>query len=161
MRLWSIHPRYLDARGLVALWREGLLAQKVLLGKTRGYKKHPQLERFKEALHPGAAISRYLLVVYAEASRRGYHFSKHKINPCSRRVSQIKVSRGQLAFEFRHFLKKLKKRDHFRYLNMLPVKKIMAHPSFFISRGPIAKWEKIIDRESSSVTIIKKVAQFK
>jgi hypothetical protein len=29
-RIWSLHPKYLDARGLVALWREGLLAQAVL-----------------------------------------------------------------------------------------------------------------------------------
>ncbi|WP_368086417.1 pyrimidine dimer DNA glycosylase/endonuclease V [Nitrosomonas sp. Nm34] len=26
MRLWSIHPKYLDAKGLLALWREGLQA---------------------------------------------------------------------------------------------------------------------------------------
>lgn len=43
MRLWSLHPQYLDAKGLVALWREGLLAQAVLAGQTRGYKRHPQL----------------------------------------------------------------------------------------------------------------------
>jgi hypothetical protein len=36
MRLWTLHPKYLDARGLVALWREALLAQKVLRGATRG-----------------------------------------------------------------------------------------------------------------------------
>ena len=41
MKLWSIHPKYLDAKGLVALWREALLAQKVLDGKTEGYKNHP------------------------------------------------------------------------------------------------------------------------
>jgi hypothetical protein len=32
MRLWSLHPRYLDAKGLQAVWREGLLAKKVLQG---------------------------------------------------------------------------------------------------------------------------------
>lgn len=37
MRIWSLHPSYLDAKGLVALWRETLLAQKVLLGATVGY----------------------------------------------------------------------------------------------------------------------------
>jgi hypothetical protein len=41
MRLWSIHPEYLDAKGLVALWREALLAQNVLQCNTKGYKKHP------------------------------------------------------------------------------------------------------------------------
>ena len=38
MRLWSLRPKYLDSQGLVALWREGLLAQAVLRGKTRGYR---------------------------------------------------------------------------------------------------------------------------
>jgi hypothetical protein len=37
---------YLDGRGLVALWREALLAQAVLRGRTRGY-RHPQLARFR------------------------------------------------------------------------------------------------------------------
>jgi hypothetical protein len=34
MRLWSLHPEYLDANGLVALWREALLAQAFLQGKA-------------------------------------------------------------------------------------------------------------------------------
>ena len=59
MRLWSIHPKYLDARGLVALWREGLLAQKVLKGETRGYINHPQLNRFNSKRDPIGAIGRY------------------------------------------------------------------------------------------------------
>lgn len=142
MRLWSLHPRYLDARGLVALWREGLLAQKVLSGKTKGYKKHPQLERFKASAFPSAAISRYLVYVYEEAAKRGYHFSKRKINLCSCRVSKIKVPRGQLAFEFRHLLQKLKKRDHLWYHNLRSTKKYRAHPLFTAVKGPVASWEK-------------------
>lgn len=43
MRLWTLHPKYLDPKGLVALWRETLLAQRVLAGRTRGY-------RFDESL---------------------------------------------------------------------------------------------------------------
>ncbi len=34
MRLWTLHPKYLDPRGLVALWREALFAQAVLRGWT-------------------------------------------------------------------------------------------------------------------------------
>ena len=70
-----IHPRYLDAKGLVAAWREGLLAQKVLRGETRGYTRHPQLARFHaqpDPLRLIAALSRRLLA--KEASRRGYAF---------------------------------------------------------------------------------------
>ncbi len=46
MRLWLIPPKYLDCKGLVALWREGFLAKKVLSNQTRGYKNYPQLLRF-------------------------------------------------------------------------------------------------------------------
>ena len=76
MRLWTVHPSYLDARGLVALWREALLAQKVLLGKTKGYKAHPQLARFREAGDPVAVIASYLAAVHQEAAARGY-LGKH------------------------------------------------------------------------------------
>nr|WP_253280607.1 pyrimidine dimer DNA glycosylase/endonuclease V [Arcanobacterium phocae] len=47
MRLWSIRPSQLDRAALIAGWREGLLAQKVLAGLTKGYRHHPQLERFR------------------------------------------------------------------------------------------------------------------
>ena len=60
MRLWSIHPSYLDVKGLGAAWREALLAQKVLEGLTRGYKNHPQLLRFKQAEDPLSAIGTFL-----------------------------------------------------------------------------------------------------
>ncbi|MFI5209112.1 MAG: pyrimidine dimer DNA glycosylase/endonuclease V, partial [Gemmatimonadales bacterium] len=72
MRLWSLHPRYLDAKGLVALWREGLLAKAVLQGKTRGYRHHPQLERWMRAVDPVASMNAYLVEVWREADRRGY-----------------------------------------------------------------------------------------
>jgi hypothetical protein len=62
MRLWSIHPGYLDAKGLVALWREALLAQNVLLRNTKGYKKHPQLEQFNNTSNPIGAISQLFKV---------------------------------------------------------------------------------------------------
>lgn len=80
MRLWSLHPSYLDAKGLVALWREGLLAKTVLNGQTKGYKKHPQLERFKASPDPIAAINAYLWGVYNEAERRRYNFDHKKLD---------------------------------------------------------------------------------
>ena len=69
MRLWSLHPRYLDQKGLTAVWREGLLAQAVLAGRTRGYTRHPQLRRFQEADMPGEYIAAYLRAIQAEAAR--------------------------------------------------------------------------------------------
>lgn len=58
MRLWTIHPKYLDTRGLTALWREALLARKVLKGLTIGYRHHPQLERFRQQARPVACWER-------------------------------------------------------------------------------------------------------
>ena len=58
--LWSLQPGLLDRMGLLALWREGLLAQKVLLGQTTGYRFHPQLKRFQGSKNPVGAINTYL-----------------------------------------------------------------------------------------------------
>ena len=79
MRLWSIAPEYLDRVGLIALWREGLLAQKVILGETTGYKNHPQLERFNKTSDPAGSIASYLLEIYRESQNRGFKFDRKKI----------------------------------------------------------------------------------
>src|SRR4051812_37275454 len=114
MRLWTLHPEYLDVAGLVALWREALLAKAVLGGRTNGYRHHPQLERFREAAHPVAAVNAYLRVVHAEATRRGYEFSAHKLRgPCARGV--LRASRGQLDYEWTHLLRKLRRRSPSQY----------------------------------------------
>ena len=67
MRIWSLHPKYLDTKGLVALWRETLLAKQVLQNKTKGYRNHPQLNRFKNHSEPLEAINYYLSIVFKEA----------------------------------------------------------------------------------------------
>jgi len=142
MRLWSIHPKYLDSKGLVALWREALLAQKVLAGKTRGYKKHPQLERFKAHSRPLAAIGAYLDEVRKEAVRRGYRFSGNKITEVPARKVKMPVAAGQLAFELRHLKKKLAKRDQISLKKLARVKKAQAHPVFAAMKGKAESWEK-------------------
>jgi hypothetical protein len=142
MRLWSIHPSYLDSKGLVALWREGLLAQNVLLGKTKGYKNHPQLNRFKSADDSESAISSYLSCVADEADSRSYNFNRGKIaqkTECSR----IPVTKGQIDYEFKHLLSKLKVRDQSRYEELKAVKKVKAHPLFTQVTGGIEEWEVI------------------
>ncbi|KUK24058.1 MAG: DNA-(Apurinic or apyrimidinic site) lyase / pyrimidine dimer DNA glycosylase [Thermotoga sp. 50_1627] len=98
----------------MALWREGLLAKKVLEGKTRGYRNHPQLERFKNHSEPLKAINAYLFEVWKEAERRGYRFDIRKIEVVELK-EKILVTRGQLEYEFNHLLKKLQKRDLKRY----------------------------------------------
>ena len=142
MRLWSLHPKYLDCKGLVALWRESLLAQKVLAGKTKGYKKHPQLCRFKAHQKPIAAIGSYLYSIYQQADKERYKFSKDKILAIKKKIDKIKVSNKQLLFEFNHLLRKLKKRDPKSYKRLLKIKRPQANPLFKITRGKIADWEK-------------------
>jgi len=142
MRLWSLDPSYLDAKGLVALWREGLLAQKVLQGKTKGYKNHPQLERFREQINPEASIAVYLKAVCKEAARRGYCFNEDKIGIPSPEAERIKVSKGQAAFEMKHLCQKLEQRDPEKHKLIAPIKKIKLHPLFKNTPGKIAKWEK-------------------
>ena len=66
MRLWSLHPAYLDTKALVACWREGLLTRKVLLGNTQGYRNHPQLQRFKLQPDPIASLDQYLSAILDE-----------------------------------------------------------------------------------------------
>ncbi|WP_373003241.1 pyrimidine dimer DNA glycosylase/endonuclease V [Sulfurimonas sp.] len=140
MRLWSIHPGYLDSKGLVALWREGLLAQNVLLGKTNGYKNHPQLIRFKDADNSKTAIGSYLRSVADEADKRDYKFNREKI-PKSGECSLIKVSEGQIKYEFKHLLSKLKLRDPSRYQELKSLEKIKTHPLFTEVDGGIEEWE--------------------
>jgi hypothetical protein len=130
MRLWSIHPEYLDTQGLVALWREGLLAQKVLRGKTKGFKHHPQLDRFKKHPSPLRAIATYLESVRKEALKRGYRFDEKKIGR-GRTRTRIRVSRRELKAEFKLLLGKLKQRDPGLYKRIRALKRIKTHPLFY------------------------------
>ena len=139
MRLWSLHPRHLDARGLVALWREGLLAQKVLAGNTRGYRNHPQLDRFKQQVDPLAAIAAYLSAVQQEAVRRGYNFDAGKI-ALHGEVARIKVNAGQLAYERAHLQRKLATRDP-AAARLLADEQADVHPLFRVIDGGIEAWE--------------------
>jgi hypothetical protein len=141
MRLWSLHPRYLDRRGLVALWREGLLAQAVLRGRTRGYRHHPQLTRFAESAAPVATIVAYLEQVQAEATRRGYSFDRGRLARRSGTVASLKVNRGQLEFEWRHLVAKVGSRDP-AWLKELRGVSPKSHPLFRVRRGPVAEWER-------------------
>ena len=140
MRLWTLHPKYLDAKGLVALWREALLAQKVLRDETEGYRHHPQLIRFRLQRESGAAIAAYLRGVRAEALARGYEFDEAKILN-AKRVDRICVSRGQLHYEWHHLRRKLRVRDPGRYRALLRIKSPVPHALFRIVAGPVEPWE--------------------
>jgi hypothetical protein len=140
MRLWSLHPKYLDTKGLVALWREGLLAKAVLEGKTRGYIHHPQLIRFKQHQDPISVINVYLQAVLEEGLRRGYRFDPDKIDLLAQ-ATPIYVTSGQIDYEWKHLMKKLKVRDHRRYLELTNVTIVDPHPIIKIIPGDKEAWE--------------------
>lgn len=142
MRLWSVHPRYLDRRGLVALWREALLAQAVLRGRTTGYRHHPQLERFRAQPRPLGCMRMYLQIVRAEGVSRGYAFAAEKITR-SRSHGRMTVRRGQLGYEWRHLKRKLAARDPGWLASLGRVVRPRAHPLFRIVPGGVEHWERV------------------
>ena len=141
MRLWSLHPKYLDPQGLVALWREGLLARAVLRGQTRGYTHHPQLERFRAHPHPRLAINSYLAAIHDEATSRGYDFDRSKIGPV-RAVQCIPVSVGQVAHEWQHLRRKLADRNPAVFVKWSGVAVPVCHELFRSRPGPLESWER-------------------
>lgn len=139
MRIWSLHPKYLDTKGLVALWRETLLAKKVLEGNTKGYKNHPQLNRFKLS-NPLESINFYLHHVYLESKERGYNFDVSKIDMIFHNPN-MSVNVGQVEYEFNHLKSKIKLRSPEWYKNIESINVPETHPLFFVVDGPIENWE--------------------
>lgn len=140
MRIWSLHPKYLDTKGLVALWRETLLAKHVLEGKTKGYTNHPQLIRFKAVENPQEAINQYLAEVFTEAQKRGYNFDTNKINWNFKPI-QIPVTNGQIHFERAHLAKKLLLRDQEKLRNLPEFELLETVSMFYKVEGNIEPWE--------------------
>ena len=140
MRIWSLHPKYLDTKGLVALWRETLLAKHVLEGKTVGYLNHPQLYRFKQVKKPVHSINQYLFHVYKEATERGFKFNKSKIG-LEFAPTLLTVTSEQLKYEIIHLINKLKIRDTLRYNELINEKEVETHPLFKVVEGDVEEWE--------------------
>ncbi|HWL59435.1 MAG TPA: pyrimidine dimer DNA glycosylase/endonuclease V [Microbacteriaceae bacterium] len=146
MRLWSLHPRHLDRQGLVACWREALLAQAVLDGRTTGYRRHPQLERFRSAEANGSGtarelVSAYLLGVAAEADRRGYRFDRTRVLEAAAGDRRLPVTTGQLEREWAHLLAKLEARSPDQWRAEREAHPT-PHPLFEVIPGPVADWER-------------------
>lgn len=146
MRLWTVHPKYLDSRGLVALWREALLAKRVLEGGTRGYRLHPQLDRFRSHPNPVSAIDCYLRGVYEESERRGYYFDRTKVKTGGRPRRMVET-RGQLRHEWQHLLAKLRVRNPDLHRTLVRTIAPEAHPFFRLVSGDKREWERAPLRE--------------
>lgn len=144
MRLWTLHPKYLDGQGLVALWREALLAREVLRGHTVGYRHHPQLDRFRRCAFPRSAINLYLAQIHDEAIARGYRFDRSKL---ARIASDphLHATDGQLRYEWSWLLTKLRRRSPSIYRQHQAVQMPDAHPLFAIISGPVEAWERVQD----------------
>lgn len=150
MRLWSVHPRHLDRQGLTACWREALLAQAVLAGRTKGYRAHPQLQRFREQPDPLGAIGHYLRGIAGEADARGYRYDASRIDRPVEVVPPIEVTTGQVELEWAWLTAKLAARspEVLRRWERLPRPGV--HPSFVEVPGPVAAWERLRADELSA-----------
>ena len=142
MRLWSLHPRYMDRQGLLALWRESLLAKAVLRGETTGYRHHPQLLRFQATGSPRSAINAYLHEIHAESVARGYRFDGSKVGP-RRSMATIPVTSGQVQYEWTHLLTKLSARSRPLYLQWQGCAVPECHPLFHVIPGDVEQWERV------------------
>jgi hypothetical protein len=150
MRLWSLPPALLDRAALIASWREGLLAQKVLRGLTTGYTKHPQLLRFRAAPDPLAAIGFFLGELQREASARGYTFNAALIHAPSAESPRIPVTEGQVAYELAWLREKVRKRDPEwmpRLEGVLPA--VGAGGCFVVVPGGVEAWEKVVEMKET------------
>ena len=142
MRIWTLHPKHIDSKGLVALWRETLLAKNVLEGNTKGYRNHPQLGRFKACSKPLDSINYYLQEIWKESQERNFNFDKTKFSEIDR-IDQINVTDGQIAFEIEHLQHKLKARDLNKYKMNQSLSEYEIHPLFNPIKGEIEPWEKV------------------
>ncbi len=142
MRLWSIHPKYLDPQGLVACWREALLARAVLRNETRGYRNHPQLDRFRAAENPLAALEGYLWELWEEGTRRGYRFDVDKLGE-RLPVECLPVTDGQLRYELSHLRAKLLQRGPAWHERLVEVSLPEPHPLFTVVPGDVEPWDRL------------------
>jgi hypothetical protein len=142
MRLWTFHPKYLDVKGLAAVWRESLLAQKVLDGKTKGYRFHPQLIRFRMQRDPIGSIGAYCYDIYREARLRGYYFDLTKIL-CPDYSDLMQETLNQMLLEWQHYLRKINVRSPMLYKKYILIQYPEPHPLFKIIEGAARDWEKL------------------
>lgn len=139
MRIWSIHPKYLDTKRLTAQWREALLCKNVIEGKTKGYVNHPQFIRIKNHNKPIEFINAYLLTIWEEANKRLFKYDKSKIDMDKAILfkNKMEVSDKQLEYEYYHMMLKSGKIEH------ILINEIESNPLFNIIEGDIMIYERV------------------
>jgi hypothetical protein len=144
MRLWSIHPKYLDASRLNAQWREALLCKACLEDKTVGYLNHPQYLRVKNHPHPHDFINKFLYSIWEEGFNRGYKYDDTKFAICLD-FEPMEVTEDQIEYEFEHLQKKLGEFDEQYVSNEQDFNEegILLNDCFLLIPGPIMNFEKV------------------
>jgi hypothetical protein len=101
------------------------------------------MKRFRDHPHPQRAIAYYLMGVWKEGHRRGYHFNKAKIGAGgSLTIQKIPITKGQLRYELQWLCTKVKRRDPPAYQRLLAVASGECHPIFEAIEGAIEEWER-------------------
>lgn len=149
MRIWSFHPKYLDKQGLSRAINEGIAGNKALRKTGEGYppswEKHSQLERFKTTAIPGIYSQLYLdrlfMIKYnswmLETNQEPFFDDIENPYP------KLKVTIGQLKYEWQRYLKKISKRSPKLYEELKSIELPEPHPLFNIIDGDVESWEKV------------------
>lgn len=130
MRLLSIHPKYLDKHALIALWREGLLAQKALSDGASVGKDSVHLVNFKNKANPVRAIGSYLSFVAAEGAKQGCRLNHERILHPNFDNGFMEADAEQMVVEFEQLKARLKMRDKPKFKTLKDMRKIEANPVF-------------------------------
>lgn len=152
-RLWSLHPGYLDQKGLGACWKEAKGAQTSLMNPDAGGQQHSALIRFRAHHDPVGAIGAYMRSLWVEAAlRRNYRYNYKLIaqpNPPSEVYETnfaMPVTKGQVQYEAEFLREKINKRDGLPRL-YLPspntLEAIRLHPLFYMVEGDVEDWERV------------------
>ena len=140
MRLWSLHPRYLDPQG----WSrcgETLLARKVLRGETRGYRHHPQLQRFREARDPQSAIDAYLPRSTPRRRRAATRSTRTSSMPTRARKDPGRARATRRA-RMGHLIAQARVAQPGAHVRWRELQRPRTHPSFRVVAGGVADWER-------------------
>lgn len=130
MSLWSVHPRYLDNKGLISAWNRGLQLQKQLSTEPARNTGNSQLIMFSRQEKPLHAIGSYLSFIASEGCRRGYKFTHEKILYPNFDEELLPIDSEQLRSENQMLQNRLKTRDKNRYQQLSSQSWPETHPLF-------------------------------
>ena len=139
-RIWSLHPKYLDGIEIFFLWRNCIMAKKILDGTEKVNRKFPHLARFESSSNPIGAINIYLSEVYKIASTHGKNFKLDKFDDSFKDIS-LNVTKGQMEYEVELFKKKLRNRSSDTNALIFKIKIIEPNPLFKVVEGNKEAWD--------------------